>query len=374
MSMIDISNVINVSVSVAPTGLAAYSINNLVCFTKETPAVALTDDYAVYSSPSEVSTQWGPTSATYLAALAVFSQSPNIISGGGLFIVIPMVGAETLATAVTRAMGLVYFGGFSANFTFDTAEALAAAAVAQTNRKLFFLGSAVDAELVGPTGAFYQVKDESYDQTRTLFHNDSDEIDAFVWGYAGRAMSTNFSGVNTTSTMHLKSIAGTASDADLTQTQIGQAVAVGADLYANIAGQSCVMSHGANGFFDDVYNLNWIVGALEVAGFNFLRQTGTKIPQTEEGMDALKGAYRTVAVQAKSSGFIAGGEWTGSDTFGKPEDFKRNIKDFGYFIYSLPISQQSTADREARKAPVCQVALKYAGAIQSSTVIVNFNR
>jgi hypothetical protein len=91
-------------------------------------------------------------------------------------------------------------------------------------------------------------------------------------------------------------------------------------------------------------------------------------------MDALKGAYRTVAVQAKSNLFIAAGEWTGSDTFGKPEDFKRNIKDFGYFIYSLPISQQSVADREARKAPVCQVALKYAGAIQSSTVIVNFNR
>jgi hypothetical protein len=96
MAMIDISNVINISVSTSPTALAAYNINNLVCFTKDTPVVSLgTDKYAVYASAAAVAAQWGSTSATYLAAQAVFSQSPNILSGGGLFIVVPMEGAET---------------------------------------------------------------------------------------------------------------------------------------------------------------------------------------------------------------------------------------------------------------------------------------
>jgi hypothetical protein len=377
MGMIDITNVINVGVSVAPTGLAAYNINNLACFTKDTPVVALTDTYAVYSSPSEVAAQWGSTSLTYKAALAVFSQSPNIISGGGLFIVVPMLttpSTETLEDAITRAMTLFYFGGCSYAFTLGGTEAIDSAAVCEASGKLFFISTATQADLVGPTGLFYSIKDESYQHTRTLYHTDSDELNDFRWGYAGRAMSTNFSGVATASTMNLKTLAGVASDIDMTQSQLTAAAAVGADVYVNIAGQSCVLSHGANGFFDDIYNLDWIVGALEVAGFNFLRQTGTKIPQTEKGMDGLKSAYRRVLVQAVSNGFLSAGEWTGSDTFGKPEDFKRNISDFGYFIYSLPLTEQSVADREARKAPVCQVALKYSGAIHSSSVIVNFNK
>ena len=135
-----------------------------------------------------------------------------------------------------------------------------------------------------------------------------------------------------------------------------------------------MVSNGANGFYDDVYNLNWFIGALEVAGFNFLRQTGTKVPQTEKGMDGLKSAYREVCQRAISNGFISAGTWTGTDTFGNPEDFVRNISDFGYYIYSSPIASQSSVEREARQAPLVQIAIKYAGAIQTSSVIVNINR
>jgi hypothetical protein len=375
MAMIDISNVVNISVSATPTALAAYNINNLVCFTKDTPAVSLgTDKYAVYFSAAAVATQWGSSSLTYLAAQAVFSQSPNILSGGGLFIVVPMENAETLDDAVLRAMTYVYFGGCSYAYALAGTELMDTAAICETNGKLFFVTSQTSSDMTGPSGPFYQIKDETYKHTRTLYHGATGELDDYRWGYAGRGMSTNFSGVNTTSTMNLKPIVGLASDVLLTQSLLTAAAAVGADVYANIAGQSCVLSHGANGFFDDVYNLDWIVGALEVAGFNFLRTTSTKIPQTEAGMDGLKAAYRRVLVQAAGNRFIAPGEWTGADTFGTPEDFKRNIQDFGYYIYSTPIASQSVSDREARKAPVCQIALKYSGAIHSTTVIINVNQ
>jgi hypothetical protein len=387
MAMIDIVNVVNISVVMPAAGLANYNINNLVCFTKETPAVSLgTAKYALYSNSADVATNWGTASATYAAAVAVFSQSPNILTGGGLFIVVPMLTDEVLEQAIERAQGYVYFGGCSANYTLGVTgptgytgatganlEALRAAATAQSAGKLLFLADSAEASLQNG-GLAYEVDDSSLSYTRVLHHTDAAELETFKWSYAGRGMSTNFSAINTTSSMNLKSLPGVSSDSGMTQTILNEAKAVGADVYVNIAGQSCVISHGANGFFDDVYNLQWLIGALEVAGFNFLRTTGTKIPQTEGGMDGLKAAYRAVLVQASSNGFVAPGEWTGTDTFGNPVDFRRNIRDFGFYIYSLPVAQQSVADREARIAPAVQIAIKYAGAIHSTSVIVNVNK
>ena len=387
MTMIGIVNVVNISVIVPPAGLAAYSINNLVCFTKDTPAVSLgTALFAVYSSAADVATTWGSGSLTAAAAVSVFSQSPNILTGGGYFIVVPMLAGEVLEEAIVRASSLLYFGGCSATYalgvtgpsgytgaTGDNLEALRAGAVAQSSGKLLFLADSAIGSLSNG-GLAYEVEDSSLNLTRVLHYTGATGLPNFKWAYAGRGMSTNFAAVNTAQTMNLKELAGVSSDEGMTQTILTAAKAVGADVYVNIAGQSCVMSYGANGFFDDVYNLRWLIGTLEVAGFNFLRQAGTKIPQTEKGMDGLKGAYRQVCSQAVSNGFVAPGLWTGSDTFGDPEDFKRNISDFGFYIYSLPVAQQSSADRLARISPVVQIAIKYAGAIHSSNVIVNVNK
>lgn len=387
MSMIAISNIVNVSLVASPSSLANYAINNLVCFTKETPAISLgSASYAVYATSYDVGIQWGTASAVYTAALAVFAQSPNIKTGGGLFIVVPMLTNEVLSQAISRAEGLVYFGGCSAVFSLGVTgptsytggtgpnkEALLAAAVAEADKKLLFLAD--DSALTfGATGLANMVKAAGYTQTRVLFHNTNAQLEPFKWSYASRGMSTNFSGSNTSSTMQLKELTGVTYDSSLSQTQYTNAGTYGTDLYANIAGENCVISNGENGFFDDVYNLNWLLGALEVAGFNFLRTTGTKVPQTESGMDGLKGAYRKILAQAATNRFIAPGTWTGVDTFGDTEDFIRNIADFGYYIYSSPISSQSTADRNNRIAPVIQIAIKYAGAIHQTSVIVNVNR
>lgn len=385
--MINITQVVNISVASNPASLANYAINNLVCFTKETPAVSLgSATYAVYNSAYDVGVQWGTSSLTYASAIAVFGQSPNIRTGGGLFIVVPMLTGEVLEEAIARATGLCYYGGCAANFTLGVSgpsgytgatginlEAERAAAVAQTYKKFLFIG------FTGATGFTdggigYEVHEAAETYTRCLFHNSSSEIEDYKWAYASKAMSTNFSGSNTTQTMNLKELSIVSVDANLTSSQITAAAAVGVDVYANIAGQSCVLSHGHNEFWDDIWNLQWLVGALEVAGFNYLRGTSTKIPQTEKGMDGLKGAYRAVLKQAEKNGFLAPGTWTGSDTFGDPEDFVRNISDFGYYIYSLPISEQSSADRSSRIAPVIQIAVKYAGAIHSTSVIINVNR
>ena len=114
--------------------------------------------------------------------------------------------------------------------------------------------------------------------------------------------------------------------------------------------------------------------ALEVSGFNYLRKTNTKIPQTETGMTGLKNAYETKCVQAVRNGLSAPGKWNDSIPFGNPEDFLRNIEEKGYYIYSTPIAQQSQAEREQRIAPLVQIAVKLAGAFHGSNVIINVQR
>jgi hypothetical protein len=114
--------------------------------------------------------------------------------------------------------------------------------------------------------------------------------------------------------------------------------------------------------------------AVEVAGFNVLAQTSGKVPQTEAGMEQVKTGYRSVAEQSISNGMVGSGSWTSPDTFGDPEDFHRNIRERGYYLYSSPVALQSPADRAERKAPLCQLALKLAGAIHSSSLIVNINK
>ena len=148
----------------------------------------------------------------------------------------------------------------------------------------------------------------------------------------------------------------------------------GFDVYVSIAGNSACLSFGANEYSDQIYGQLWLKLALQVGGYNYLATTTTKIPQTEPGMSGLKGAYAAVCRQGISNGYLASGlTWTSPTTFGNPDDLRRNITDTGYYIYSLPVAQQSPALRAARKAPIVQIAVKEAGAIHHSDVIVQVN-
>lgn len=486
MSQLNISNIINISVSQPQAGIGNFNTSNLAIFTREVPGMAFgTDGFKLYVDPIEVGTDFGTGSSTYAMALAVFSQQPNILTGGGQLVIIlfadtsdvtavqrlsfsaaPASGSykltyganttgsiafdataadiqtalrllaglssvtvtgtaathvdvtftgvsgaasllvvsndslqtgtpvnvfitvttttagttastETLAAAITRTKDLVqYFGVMeSATITAQTeANVLAAAAVLQALVKIGFFVSPVAGDL--DSG---EILDElttgGFTHSRGLYYGDATGTAAIVMmaSYASRGLSTNFSGSNTTSTMNLKDLSGVQPDPSMTQTLYNKAKAAGADIYASIQGVPKVISFGANRFFDQVYNQLWFVAALQVAGFNFLAQSDTKIPQTEAGMDGLKGAYRNVCEQSGTNQYTAPGRWTSPTIFGNPADLISNIAQRGYYIYSQPISQQSQTDRADRKAPLVQIAIKEAGAIQESDVIVNIN-
>lgn len=485
---LDIGNVIRVTLLSALKGLSDPNTSALALFTSETPVTSGFGDYAIYTTPDGIASDFGSDSDTYRLAVMVFSQSPNILTGDGYLVVIPKfasasataatiigtgpvdltnltatdykikaevdgaaaaeiaigqltltsletaaaslnsyavetaglifelsgelsaatvtlktsstgatsaitlstsstgtdisgllniaglsatgaaAGTERLKDAVLRAKELVDFFGIIADEKLTDAALTEFARTVQTMDKLYFAPSNLTADI---TGVFKTIKDASLTHTRCLLYTTgSDDALDFAAGYAGRGLCIDFTGFLTAHTMNLKEITGMDADTGITQTLYTSAKANGVDVYANIGGLAKLMTSGENQYFDQVYTRLAFKMRLAVAGFNFLATTNTKIPQTEEGMNGLKGALRKVCAQFVDNGTFAPGTWNSSTTFGNPEDHIRNIKDVGYFIYSQPISAQSQTDRNARKAPAIYIGAKDAGAIHSADVSV----
>ena len=478
-SQLPLTNVVTISVSQASPGVGNYNTSNLALFTDEAPNLGTfgNNGYAAYLEPSQVGVDFGTNSKTYKMAVNVFSQQPNILTGGGQLIVILLINEvnhvafsgtpasgtfqfvynsvnsttinwndsisviqskvrallgteapgsevivtgsmatslniqmagiyaplaltttanslmtsapaaitititqptvnETIGAAITRTKDLVQYFGIMVDETADVignTDVLAAAAIVQALNKIAFWVGTVEAD-IQPGGIIDLLRSGSENKSRGLYYGDID-LNAILYmaAYAGRALSTDFSGSNTTQTMHLKVLANVQPDPSMSQTILDEAQTAGADCYISLQGVPAVFTSGANRFFDQVYNQEWLVGALQVAGFNYLAQASTKIPQTESGMDGLKGAYRGVCEQAVTNQYSAPGSWTSPTLFGNPAQLIANVAQRGYYIFSSPVSQQNTADRAARRAPLVQIALKEAGAIQSSNVIVTIN-
>lgn len=370
---LSISNVINISVSQTPTGVSEFNSSNLALFTDETPDPVFSSGYKIYLEATEVGEDFGTNSTTYAMALAVFSQNPNILLPGGYLVVIPFEVSETLDEAITRTVDLVQYFGIMSTQIESQVDMLAAAAVVQALNKVAFFVQVSEAS-VEPSGSLDLLRTGGFTRSRGLFYDSTSDAGlGFMASYAGRALTTVFSGSNTTSTMHLKQLAGVQPDPNIDQTLLNKAIAAGADTYPSIQGFPCVFCSGENSFFDQIYNLVWFANALQVASFNYLATSSTKVPQTENGMDGFKGALRTVCNQAVANQYLAPGTWNSPTTFGNQADFFANISQFGYYIYSAPIATQSQADRADRIAPLVQIAAKEAGAIQSASIVVLVN-
>lgn len=279
---------------------------------------------------------------------------------------------QTLAEAVQAAQQQVYFGGVLTTQYCDNATVQANATAIQALDCDYF-EAMTSMKNIAELGA--DIKAAGLGKTRLLeMSNSAEEAKIAIATYATIAKSVNWSGSNTANTMNLKTLTGCLPDNGLSDTYVLSAQTNGVDIYANTGGLSVVYSNDNNGFTDDIEFQLWFKKAIEVAGFNYLRQTNTKIPQTESDMNGLKSAYEKVCVNGVTNGSIAPGSWNRVVPFGDPESFKRNIEETGYYVYSAPIAQQSQADREARKAPLIQIALKGSGAIHFSEVIINIER
>lgn len=493
MSILPASNVINVSITNTPSGLTEKNVNSLALFTQDAPIN--NEVYGVYISATQVAENYGTNSKTALMANAIFSQVPNLRSGNGRLVIIPMLAAvsatqgqfvtadisanlaaiiavgngdikitidgavaqnlegldftncitwadvaaviqakllngvvtatangfkiqskavgtastvamvavaggpgtnmavvglfnaaggtptaganssgESILDCIARTSGLVGYVPIISSLDIENTKVKTIADGIQALGDYMFLQHSASTYALVAGGLGHLIADAGDTRTRILCYTASlADANLMKAAYAGRGFSVNFNGSNTSQTLNLKQLVTIEPDIGISQTDLDNAESAGVDLYVSYDGMPSVVSTGGNDYFDDPYGDLALKFALITAGFNYLRQTNTKVPQTEPGMNGLKSAYAGVCGRFVNNGCIAPGKWNSSETFGDPVIFNNNVLSYGYYVFSQPISHQDPAEREQRKAPLVQIAIKRAGAIQSSdvTVIVN---
>lgn len=298
--------------------------------------------------------------------------SPTALAGG------TSSGLEPIHAAMIRTANQIYYFGVVID-QIPTAPFATLPAYVSGQSQMLFVASNNKADIAS-NGILGSLAAKTQNQIRGLYYNDGVNQDTinFAAAYASRGLSVDFTGSLTAFSMNLKQLVGFAPDTTLTQTDLNTCQATGIDIYPPFGFQGLtpignLYTSGANGFFDQIYNQFWMKFALQVAGYDYLAQTNTKIPQTETGMDGLKNAYRSVLAQGVSNGVMAPGAWNSPTVFGNPTTLAQSVAAVGYYVYSTPVKDQLPADRAARKAPLVQIAAKMAGAIHTSSVIVNIN-
>ena len=376
-----VSTIVQVSIAAPQPCLLVPNVNNICILDTETPAHPenLTALIGVYSNSAEVGVDWGTSSEAYAQAVAIFSQRPNILAGGGQLVIYHMTGSiVTLLEAITAVEALIYVGAYLwAGYNPVNAEIEAAVATVNGLGKLIGVSTYLTSDLTA--GNLLYVVSAANEPSGVLFlYTQGGTYLAARLAMAAvfsAQMSTNFAGQNTTLNLNVKTLQGLTADTGITPAVLTTCQTLGVNVYASIQGVAKFIANGGPNFIfmDNVYNLLWFANALQIGIFNALAMTSTKIPQTEAGMTVLKNAVIAVCQQAVLNGYIAPGTWQSTDTFGDLKSFLRNIVQLGYYIYSQPIGNQSEAVRETRAAPLMQLAVKLAGAINTASLLVFFN-
>lgn len=279
--------------------------------------------------------------------------------------------AESKETSVTELKALVNFKGFMFidNPTDDESKALATWSQANSVLGYDVFDSSLNLE-IDITNAVWDIKLSGLTYYRMMYSKAGSRHIAVAM--MARAHTVNFNAQNSALTMNLKELNGVSAE-QYTQSEISKAKKVGLDIYTTIKNVTVVLTSGANDFLDNVYNLIAFVDAVQTDMFNLLKQTGTKIPQTQKGVNQLVSQGEKTTRGFVRAGVFAPGTWSSPDSFGDVEAFKRSIESMGYYWLAGSLADQPQADRQARKSPVLQCAVKNAGAIHEVDIIINFN-
>lgn len=193
-----------------------------------------------------------------------------------------------------------------------------------------------------------------------------------IASFFGRAFTVNFTAQNTTITLMFKQEPGVTAE-DLDQNEAVVLENKRCNVFVKYVNDTTIIQHGVmsgEAYFDEIHGTDWLQNAIQTACYNVLYLSG-KVPQTDAGVNQLTNAIAGVCGQAVLNGLVAPGTWNGP-SFGNLSngDFLKN----GYYIYAQPVALQSQSDRDLRKSPPIQVAIKLAGAIQSVDILVDVNR
>lgn len=190
--------------------------------------------------------------------------------------------------------------------------------------------------------------------------------------FFGRALTTNFEGSNTTITMKFKVQPGITPEL-LTASEASTLANKRINVYVQYNNSTSIVEEGVmsgRAYFDEMHGLDWLANRIQTDMYNVLYQS-PKIPQTDPGIHVLVTAADGGLSQGVTNGLIAPGRWN-APGFGQLA--QGDLLASGWYTFAASVDTQDPAQREARIAPVIQIAVKLAGAVHFSNVIVNVNR
>lgn len=375
-----VSNVVNVDVIMSPVAATGRNFGALLILGTST-VIPVTERIRQYSAIEDIGDDFGVDSPEYEAATIFFSQSPKptlvYIGRWAKTLAEGEAGAvETLLQAVNACLQYTNWYGLAIADSADLVEAdvisvAAAIEASSLSRILAVTTDDVNVLVAGNTDNIgYKLKAAGY--ARTFWQYSSSSKYAAISAF-GRAFTVNFTGSNTTITLKFKTEPGVTYET-LTTAQAAAIDAINGNVYVYYANDTAIIQQGvmANGdFFDERHGLDWLQNYVQTNLYNLLYTSTTKIPQTDAGVTRLMTNVEASLDQAVNNGLIAPGVWNGGP-IGQIESGDTLTK--GYYVYADAVANQAQSDREARKSPVIQAAIKMAGAIHYGDVQINVVR
>lgn len=372
-----LDGIVDVQVLVSPLAAARLTFNEMLILGQGTH-IPIADRVRKYTSPAAMLADgFIDTDPEYLAALLYFGQSPapKAVWIGRQDQTNGENDPETPAQAIQKCREK-NFEWYACMITHPSDLATAAdhyaiAAYIETAQPSSIYGISASADAIKNGTAdnmFEHLKGLGYKRTIGQFSTTEHAI-AAIMGYA---MGQNSGLAGSAFTLKFKQEVGVAAES-LTSTEIATIEGNNGNVYLSYANYYNIFEQGKmfNGqFFDEILNLDMLRNAIQLNIMDLL-YGNPKVPQTDGGVNQLVHAVNEACEQSRLIGFLGPGQWNGSPVL------NLNTGDYlpqGYLTQTLPLSQQSKADREARKSPPLYVAVKEAGAVHSVLIGVYVDR
>jgi hypothetical protein len=282
--------------------------------------------------------------------------------------------AETLIEAITAMLDRPSWYMCFVAADYETEDAVAAAGLieaASPTRVIAFTSmdtNELDAQKTDTLGA--KLKALVYNHSLVMYSSTNAQAAASV---LGRMSTVDFQGSSTTITLKFKQCPGVVAE-NLTTQQANALRDKNVNVFAAYDNDTSILQEGimsGGWFIDERHGLDWLQNQVQTDIWNLLYTSTTKVGQDEAGATTLVSTCNRSLDRAVTNGLVAPGVWNGSPIGSLQTG---DTLSTGYYVYIQPMDEQAQSDREARKAPPIQIAVKLRGAIHFVDVAITVNR
>lgn len=381
----NVNNIIDINLILTPSGLSAADFSTCFCFaTAADLASGVTfaaDTYRDYDSTSAVAEDFETTSDTYLQAVRWFSQIP---SPRQFSVYMWDDGADSLTDVANKSVDAAYrfFYFFPFDQTSAESTAIEIANFADANKRVcpIYLTDAdtIDPLVTSDVASVLAAKGARYTyivyQDATIVAGDAGQK------YAGTQVAACFKkfdplGSRTAITAEYQVCSGiTGVDYGATAYNSLKAKLAGfftkIELNGSVDASRFINSRTTSSygeFLDDVINLTVLENYVQVNGYNYIANAGTKRALTPSGYAGFLNEIESTLKVFYNNGVLGERQYVDLNTG------ETKIAKYGFVILSKPedVFSLSSAERNDRKFPSTTIRVFLAGAAHSAVINLN---